>query len=148
MPFSVFAKLRNFEKICTSWGNFKKLFSKNRPTIFIFAKKICGNNLFLEKNQLPRAFAPVLHLFSRKLSLKQIFPRKSAKVSCHQNIFTRVVPLFLMLRTRLTFFVITLLCIFLQEIFANMRKWFSRKVINDFRVRNFRFNPTQHYETS
>ncbi len=145
-------------KISKTFVDFEEIlrnnFSKIVQSFSILWEKKCENNLFLENNQLPPAFASVLHIFSRKFSAKQIFPRKSANVSCHQNIFTRMVPLFLMLRTNLTFFVITLhvniyyLRIFLQEIFEKMRKWFSRKVINDFRFRNFRSNPTQHYESS
>ncbi len=78
MPFFIFVKIRKFfAKYCILWN---------------------------------RAIAPVIHIFSQKLSpkqiflQKQIFSRASARISCHLNIFTKMVPLFHMLLTSFAFF--------------------------------------------
>jgi hypothetical protein len=80
-------------------------FSWNHHTLYFFVKNV---------QFFKGADTAVLHMFSRKLWGKNKFPRKvlrkqiilrrfmqkliflrkSAEVSCHQNIFTKVVPLF------------------------------------------------------
>ncbi len=103
---------RKHTKFRVFWPNLRS-YQKNLifATLSVFAKILGENKCTFRKNskcfQLRLVIVPVLHIFSitlsekhivsRKCSHKQIFCGKSAKISWHQIIFTRIVLLFHML---------------------------------------------------
>ncbi len=95
-----------------------------KSPFFVFVK-ICAKIIQI----LAKIFAPSLHKLSQKFYRKQIFLHKSVKISCHQDIFTIMVPLFFSGRfcqfsnkliEKSTDVNVRNFCIFARAIFAKM----------------------------
>ncbi len=116
MPFLIFVKINEISRIYIFLWN-----SAIAPVIPIFLGKFLGKQMF---------------------SQKQIFSRKSARISWHLNMFTKMVPLFQMLLTSLTFFKKIKKSTFLNfHTFVQLLQFMANKVSRKCENVNFRFSP-------
>ena len=112
------------------------------PILSVFATKFCEKNLFFCKNsmifELPRAFAPVLHTFSRKqiffqnLMLSKYFHKNSP--------FVPRVTFFLRIKGKVNFwyfYFAKIFADFCNQIFAKMQKRFLVKYLRTFSFPSF-----------
>ncbi len=94
--------------ICANFSHFSWkpeffIFRENHKILSVFAKIFATRINFCKNSNFSRTasrVAPVLHIFREDFREKNIF----AKISRHENIFTKMVPLFHILLTSFAFF--------------------------------------------